>query len=73
MTLTNQTAMGPQVQSPTDAWRTCEKLALNERTAFLPIEPAGLERAWTQGVCDRASTPNPGWTLAWPRGRKWPG
>ena len=55
--LTNRTVMGEDTLSPDDAWLLWEKLILDERCAFLPMEPAGLEEAWRRNISGRAASP----------------
>lgn len=55
--LTNPTIMGDGILTPGDAWLAWEKLILDERVAFLPLEPVGIEAAWQRNISSRASTP----------------
>lgn len=55
--LTNRTVMGDDTLTPDEAWLAWEKLILDERAAFLPLEPAGLEDAWQNHIAGRAATP----------------
>lgn len=55
--LTNRTVMGDDTLTPDEAWLAWEKLILDERTAFLPLEPTGLEDAWQGHITGRTATP----------------
>lgn len=55
--LSNPRVMGDDLLSPDEAWRIWEELTLDKRTAFLPLEPRGLEPAWRENIRDRAPTP----------------
>jgi toxin-antitoxin system PIN domain toxin len=55
--LTNRTVMGDNTHTPAAAWLVWEKLVLDERSAFLPLEPSGLDEAWRQNIATRQSTP----------------
>ena len=55
--LTNRTVMGEDTLPPASAWLVWEKLVLDERTAFLPIEPIGLAAAWRDHIATRIATP----------------
>jgi toxin-antitoxin system PIN domain toxin len=55
--LTNRTVMGDDTLTPAAAWLVWEKLVLDERTAFLPLEPTGLDSAWHNNIATRAATP----------------
>jgi uncharacterized protein len=49
--------MGDDTLTPDEAWLAWEKLILDERTAFLPLEPTGLEDAWQRHITGRTATP----------------
>jgi len=49
--------MGDDTLAPASAWLVWEKLVLDERTAFLPIEPIGLAAAWRGNLATRIATP----------------
>ena len=55
--LTNPRVMGNDLLAPDEAWRIWEELTLDRRTAFLPLEPYGLESAWRENIRHRAPTP----------------
>lgn len=55
--LTNRSVMGEDTLTPDAAWLIWEKLVLDERCAFLPMEPAGLDSAWRKNIATRAATP----------------
>lgn len=55
--LTNRSVMGDDTLAPDDAWHVWEKLVCDERTAFLPMEPAGLDEAWRQHITGRTASP----------------
>lgn len=55
--LTNRTVMGDDTLTPEAAWHVWEKLVLDDRTAFLPMEPSGLEIVWQANIAARAATP----------------
>ncbi len=55
--LTNQSVMGKDTLNPDEAWLTWEKLILDERTAFLPLEPSAIDSAWKRNIANRAPTP----------------
>ena len=55
--LTNRTVMGEAVLNPEAAWLVWEKLVLDERCAFLPLEPEGLDALWEQNISGPAATP----------------
>lgn len=55
--LTNEAIMTENVLSPEQAWEVWEKLLPDERTAFLPLEPAGIEAHWRFHLTGRAPTP----------------
>jgi toxin-antitoxin system PIN domain toxin len=55
--LTNRTVMGEGILSPEEAWLVWEKLILDERVAFLPLEPVGIDAAWQRNIAGRAATP----------------
>ena len=49
--------MGDDTLQPAAAWLVWEKLVLDERSAFLPIEPIGLAAAWRENIATRSATP----------------
>ena len=55
--LTNRSVMGDNTHTPAAAWLVLEKLALDVRAAFLPLEPAGLDEAWHRNIATRQPTP----------------
>ena len=55
--LTNRSVMGDDTLQPAAAWLVWEKLVLDERSAFLPIEPIGLAAAWRENIATRSATP----------------
>ena len=55
--LTNRSVMGGNTHTPAAAWLVWEKLVLDERAAFLPLEPVGLDEAWRTNIATRQSTP----------------
>ncbi len=55
--LTNRSVMGDDTHSPDNAWQVWEKLTGDIRTAFLPMEPAGLDGAWRQHIASRTASP----------------
>jgi len=55
--LNNRVVMEEAVRSPEEAWETWQRLILDERTAFLPTEPSGLDLLWRSNIEGRAATP----------------
>jgi len=55
--LTNPQVMGVDLVTPEQAWRIWEELSLDERVAWLPLEPAGLTSTWQENIRNRAPTP----------------
>ena len=55
--LTNRTVMGGDTLTPAAAWLVWEKLMLDERSAFLPMEPTELDAAYRSNIVARVATP----------------
>lgn len=51
--LCNRTIMEADVLMPEHAWRTWDQLVMDERTAFLPLEPADLDSQWRRNFRGR--------------------
>jgi len=49
--------MGGDTLTPAAAWLVWEKLMLDERSAFLPMEPTELEAAYRSNIVARVATP----------------
>ena len=62
--LTNRAVMNHAARSAEEAWETWQRLILDDRTAFLPTEPTGLDRIWRSNIKGRAATPKL-WTDAY--------
>ncbi len=62
--LSNRVIMGDNVHTPAEAWDIWQRLILDERTAFMPVEPPGLEPLWHANIKPRAPTPKL-WTDAY--------
>lgn len=62
--LSNRVIMGDNVHTPAEAWDIWQRLILDERTAFMPMEPPGLDPVWHANIKSRAPTPKL-WTDAY--------
>lgn len=55
--LCNRTIMEDDVFTPENAWWLWEQLVMDERTAFLPLEPADLHDQWSRNIRGRTASP----------------
>ncbi len=69
--LSNETIMGEDVLLPEQAWEAWERLTLDERCAFLPLEPGGIDADWHAHIIGCVATPKlwmDAYLAAWAKG-----